>query len=275
MLGTRDNPPYYITAYALACRKGFRGTEEEWLASLKGEPGNTGKSAYEYAVEGGFQGSEDQFREQQAHSGKNAYDYAVEGGYTGTVQEFYEKLAKEYLPKAGGTMTGAIAMGGSRVTGLGAPQENSDAARKQDVDAVGTIAAQAKTLAEKALPKAGGSMTGSIAMGGNKVTGLGEPVEDGDAASKAYVDGKHWVGSVTLPVSGWAGLSQTVAVPGILETDTPHYCAVYSGTAEEKEAQKEAFSLIDELDTAAGSITFSCFQEAPGVEITVQLEVNR
>lgn len=146
---------------------------------------------------------------------------------------------------------------------------------KPDVEAVKTLAKDAKTLAEKALPKAGGAMTGSIAMGGNKVTGLGEPVEDGDAASKAYVDGKHWVGSVTLPVSGWAGLSQTVAVPGILETDTPHYCAVYSGTAEEKEAQKEAFSLIDDLDTAAGSVSFSCFEEKPGVALTVQLEVNR
>ena len=31
----------YCSAYGLAKKNGFRGTEEEWLASLKGEPGIT------------------------------------------------------------------------------------------------------------------------------------------------------------------------------------------------------------------------------------------
>ena len=39
-----------------------------------------------------------------------------------------------YLPTAGGTMTGAIAMGGNKITDLAAPTEDTDAARKQDVD---------------------------------------------------------------------------------------------------------------------------------------------
>lgn len=39
-----------------------------------------------------------------------------------------------------------------------------------------------------ALPIAGGTMTGAIAMGGYKVTGLGTPSADGDAATKKYVD---------------------------------------------------------------------------------------
>ena len=30
-----------ITAYAIAVKHGFKGTEEEWLASLKGESGVT------------------------------------------------------------------------------------------------------------------------------------------------------------------------------------------------------------------------------------------
>ncbi len=30
-----DYPPYYISAYGLACKHGFRGTEEQWLESLK------------------------------------------------------------------------------------------------------------------------------------------------------------------------------------------------------------------------------------------------
>lgn len=39
-----------------------------------------------------------------------------------------------------------------------------------------------------ALPKAGGTMTGAIAMSNNKITGLGTPAADTDAATKKYVD---------------------------------------------------------------------------------------
>lgn len=38
------------------------------------------------------------------------------------------------------------------------------------------------------LALAGGTMTGAIAMGTNKITGLGTPTADADAATKAYVD---------------------------------------------------------------------------------------
>jgi hypothetical protein len=38
------------------------------------------------------------------------------------------------------------------------------------------------------LALAGGTMTGAIAMGTNKITGLGSPTADADAATKAYVD---------------------------------------------------------------------------------------
>lgn len=33
---------YYLTAYGIAVKHGFTGTEEEWIASLKGDKGNTG-----------------------------------------------------------------------------------------------------------------------------------------------------------------------------------------------------------------------------------------
>lgn len=35
-----ENPPYYLSAYGIAVKYGFRGTEEEWLESLKGEKGD-------------------------------------------------------------------------------------------------------------------------------------------------------------------------------------------------------------------------------------------
>ena len=35
-----ENPPYYLSAYGIAVKYGFQGTEEEWLESLKGEKGD-------------------------------------------------------------------------------------------------------------------------------------------------------------------------------------------------------------------------------------------
>lgn len=57
------------SAYEIAVKNGFEGTEEEWLESLKGEPGapgpagRDGKSAYAIALQEGFDGSEAEWLE--------------------------------------------------------------------------------------------------------------------------------------------------------------------------------------------------------------------
>lgn len=169
------------------------------------------------------------------------------------------------LSVEGGTMKGSIYMSGNRITGLGDPIVDSDSATKKYADAK--------------LPKSGGSMTGPIAMGGNRISDVRNPEASGDAVPKSYVDAKRFTASISLSATGWAlsgGVyAQTVHVAGILETDRPHYGVVYSGTAEEKGRQKEGFALVDDLDTGAGSVTFTCFEEAPEVDLTIQLEVNR
>ena len=78
------------------------------------------------------------------------------------------------LPLAGGTMTGAIAMGTSKITGLGTPTVSTDASTKAYVDTM--------------LPLAGGTMTGAIAMGTNKITGVGDPTNAQDVVTKYYLD---------------------------------------------------------------------------------------
>ena len=93
-----------------------------------------------------------------------------------------------------------------------------------------------------------------------------------DVATEAYVDSKHLSGTVSLPASGWADLAQTVAVPGILATDNPHYTVVYGSS---REAEKEAFALVDQLETTAGAFVFTCFSEAPTIDLTIGWEVNR
>lgn len=166
------------------------------------------------------------------------------------------------LPATGGTMRGNINMNGNRVTGLGTPSDDTDAVPKSYV-----------------LPKAGGTMSGAIAMGGNNVTGLGTPTADADAATKAYVDGKRQLFTVSVPASRWSAsagaYTQGITVSGILATDTPHYGVVLSGTNANKLAQKEAFALIDDLNTASSVITLTCLEDKPTIDLTIQMEINR
>lgn len=46
------------SAYEIAVENGFEGSEAEWLESLKGSEGDGGKSAYDIAIENGFEGTE-------------------------------------------------------------------------------------------------------------------------------------------------------------------------------------------------------------------------
>ena len=76
-----------------------------------------------------------EFDGQPGNDGKSAYEYAQDGGYTGTEEEFATKLAAEYLPISGGDMTGAINMNGHKIKGLNAPTEDDEPATKGYVDA--------------------------------------------------------------------------------------------------------------------------------------------
>lgn len=101
-----------------------------------------------------------------------------------------------------------------------------------------------------------------------------------DLYIKEYVNASHFSpDNVTLPVSSWEGeappYAQTVAVEGILHTDNPHYGVVYSADQETRLAEKEAFALVDRLETKDGSVIFTCFEEKPGVDLVIQMEVNR
>lgn len=131
-------------------------------------------------------------------------------------------------------------------------------------------------------PRKGLTMEGAIDMNGKSLTGLKVPEADNDAATKQYAENYanslHKRFSLDLPAGGWteaAPHKQTIPVAGILVTDVPHWSVVYASNVTTALAQKEAFAMVDDLDTAAGSVTFTCFEEKPAVNLTIQLEVNR
>lgn len=85
--------------------------------------------------------------------------------------------------------------------------------------------------------------------------------------NKTATLGTNWGGS--------APYTQTVSVPGILETDRPHVTPVYSSTVSTALAQREAWGMVCDVDSGADKLTFTCFEEKPTVSIPIQIEVIR
>lgn len=70
------------SAYAIAVRQGFTGSESAWLASLKGDKGDKGDTGP--AGQNGKDGKD--------AVGKSVYDIAVENGFVGSEKDFLESL---------------------------------------------------------------------------------------------------------------------------------------------------------------------------------------
>lgn len=93
-------------------------------------------------------------------------------------------------------VTEDVAMGGHKITGMGSPTNDADAATKGYVDdALKNIDLSGVDASDK-VSKAGDIMAGQLDMNGNKIIGIGTPTDDADAANKAYVDNK--VGSIDV-----------------------------------------------------------------------------
>ena len=82
------------------------------------------------------------------------------------------------VAKAGDTMSGNLAMGSNKVTGLGAATTNGDALRYEQ-------------LLGQYLALTGGTLAGALAMGANKITGLGAGTTAGDALRYEQVIGLY------------------------------------------------------------------------------------
>ena len=101
-LGITAQGPQGKSAYELAVDNGFKGTEQQWLGSLKGEKGETGndgKSSYQLAIANGYEGTEKQWlaslkgnRGDDGYTPKRGTDY-----WTADDQQAIQNENKQYI----------------------------------------------------------------------------------------------------------------------------------------------------------------------------------
>lgn len=169
------------------------------------------------------------------------------GGTSGITQE---EADARYVQLSGSTMTGALNMGNNKITMGATPTETTDVTNKGYVDGVvkvvsdevdgiiaGTtpisvpVATDAKvggvkigaglsvdgegtlSTAQTYLSTQGGTMTGAIAMGSQKITGLADATDPGDALNKK-------VGDATYALKTAIPTNATTATAGIVKQAT-------------------------------------------------------
>lgn len=174
-----------------------------------------------------------------------------------------------FLSTNGGTMAGDINMDGRKITGLVDPVEDGDAARKRYVD---TEISTAETNAKEAsLPRAGGTMTGNINLGGNALTNVKSPAAATDAATKGYVDERIVTyQNVSVPASAWgsgasfAGATRTKYADIALAGVTSDLYATVTFNPDDI----DNYNLAGICATKDGKITIYA-EYAPSVAITI------
>ena len=248
-------PPYFLTAYEIAVKRGFQGTEEEWLLSL---------SAYGIAMEHGFEGTEEDWL-----ISLTAFSMAQLAGYTGTPEDWIADLANpvpnlqigEVVTLEGGTEATASISGSRKnpLLNLGIPRGVST---------------------DDALSRNGGTMKGKIDMDTNRLTGLPAPEADTDAANKSYADTKAVTETYkgTFLSSGWsssAPYTQAITVEGVLSTDYP-FVDIDLSDVSDAVSVIEGWKLVGRCTVSAdNNVIAYCYEEAPAVDIPIVFKVVR
>ena len=154
------------------------------------------------------------------HTVKEAYDLAEAAnslaGQANTTAGAAQGLAEAAMPKTGGTFTGNVNLASGKYLSVNEPTADAHATSKQYVDGkasallgtsgeagntiygalkaaadANTLAGQANTKAEAAMPKAGGAFEGNVSFNSGKTLTVNAPTSDSHAATKKYVDDKE------------------------------------------------------------------------------------
>jgi hypothetical protein len=182
-----------------------------------------------------------------------------------------------------GTLGSDLAAATYKITGLGTPSANTDAATKAYVDtAVANVVASAPaaldTLDELAnalgddpnfattvatsigtkVAKAGDSMTGALSMGNNKVTDLATPTNGTDAVNKTYID-------TVFGSTSSAATSATSAATSASSASTSASSALTSANSAAASASAAATSASSASTSASSALsTYSSLIDVTG-----------
>jgi hypothetical protein len=169
-------------------------------------------------------------------NGKLATDPLARANHTGTqlastVSNFDTQVRTSKVTDLA-VPTGSFSMNSQKITDLATPTLSTDASTKAYVDtsitnliagAPGTLdtldeiaAALADTanFSDTVVLKSGSTMSGALAMGTNKVTGMGDPTSAQDAATKNYVD------TVVIAPSNLTGVITSVGAATSIASQT-------------------------------------------------------
>jgi len=216
---------YYLSAYVIATRHGFEGTEAEWVASLKGDPG---MDAYELAQQYGYAGTREEFGQDQAGFAENAAQVRID-------REVADQAAAEAEASAGAAAESASAAAGFA---SGAAKSETTAQRyagytETDANKAGGYAADAAVARNQAqsAASAAGASADQAAVSEERTRQLAEAAEqtvsdtlqaaknsgefDGEDGDTPYIgtNGNWWIGNVDTGVK--AGGTVT-SVNGVL-----------------------------------------------------------
>lgn len=147
-----------------------------------------------------------------------------------------------------------------------------------------------------ALACVGGAIEGDIQMSGGRITGLADPEESGDAATRSFVElqaaatldeAKSYTGdfvktravSFVLAPANWLGstapYTQTITISGLETSQRLRAYPVYGTTQSQNLAIREAAGLVSFAKRTDAGLVFTCLEEKPSAPIPVTAEIYR
>lgn len=118
-------------------------------------------------------------------------------------------------------------------------------------------------------------------MNSHQIKVLGAPTDSADAATKGYVDtalsnAKTVAKTATLTAAGWstsAPYTQSVTVSGLTDTKRAMAYPVYGSNTNINLALKEACGMVNFASRSGSTLTFTCLEDKPTVNIPITVEV--
>ena len=179
------------------------------------------------------------------------------------------------LQRSGGTMSGAIAMGSNKITGLGAPTADSDASNKKYVDdavsGLGAVLELKGTVATTASLPLTGNAKGDVYI---VTEDNSEWVWVSDSASGTAANWEKF--GPTIDLSGYATIvyvdnaiagASVKTATGTIGTSATSATVSYSGTFINAYATMGGAAVLLDIAIGASSVTFTTAQ-APSAAVT-------